>query len=393
MKKLISLFVVAFLCTTTMFASDATIVSNWMFPITYYFPDMPVPAGGIANYPRAQAIADSIGDFDPVGVVFDDVWATLNQGVSGEGYPVGNQVGNAKSAKGTTDFSGAFKVVYDQSNIYILLKYYDDVIDGREVVELMWTPYLSIPEIATLPSVLSITNKPVAQTAPYARYSQFGGNKASFTNKGYRDACIVQFDATGTGNILYSGTNALLTNNLSYDNKTELGSHTVRAIYTIGFQTLTGNAYAAGLNARPTFDNKTWRTLNGGKGITFDIKIADTDPDDQLNSEPSPKEQPAEYWWNTTSNDGWALSFYSGFLGVRGGVKTAVNPIYVTKPAIFGNVTSTIVELTQNANVEVFNSVGKSVVSLKNTNKIDLTNLQKGVYVISANNETMKFSR
>ena len=395
MKTLFSLFVAAIMCVTSTFADDAAFVANWKFPIAYWYPqNMPLPPGGVDNYPRVQAVADSIADFDPAEAVFDDVWAGLTQqGVGGAGYSVGKQVGNTLSAKGAADFTGAFKVVYDQYSIYILIKYTDDIIDGREVVELMWAPYLNIPAIATLPSVTAITAWPVSQLAPYGRYSQFGANKASFNATGYRDACIVDFNAAGTGSLNASGTNALLSNNLGYVSKTELGSHTVKAIYTIGFQTLTGNAYATELNARPTFDNKTWRSLNDGKGISFDIKIADTDPDDQLNTAVPPKEQPGEYWWNTTSNDGWALTCYSGFLGVRGAVKTAIKPVYAAKPVIFGEVTSTKIELTQNANVEVFNSIGKQVVSLKNTNKVDLTNLQKGVYVIRANNETLKFSR
>jgi len=393
MKTLFSLFVVAFLCVTSTFADDAAFVSKWKFPVAYWFPEsMPLPTGGIDNIAHAQALADSIGDFDPVGAVFDDVWAGLT--LQGAGYPIAKQNGNALSDKGASDFgNAAFKVVYDQYSIYILLQYHDDAIDGNEVVELMWAPYVSIPAIASLPTVVAITNKPVSQTAPYCRYSQFGGNKAAFTDTGYRDACIVDFDATGLGSLNVSGTNSVLKNNLGYVNKIELGSHTVKAIYTIGFQTLTGNAYATALNARPTFDHKTWRTLNNGKGITFDIKVADDDPDDQLNTAVPPVVKPGEYWWNTSSNDGWALSCYSGYLGIRGAQPTAVNSVYASKPAIFGKVTSTKVELTQNATIEVFNTIGERVISLNNTNKVDLSNFNKGVYIIRANNETLKFAR
>jgi len=395
MKKLILLFVVVSFYATSTFsqtaAQDAAFVSNWKFPIAYWFPKgISVPSVGVENYPSPQAIADSIPDFDPKGAVFSQVWAGLTkQGDSGAGYPVAKQNGNPLSAKGITDFNGFFKVVYDQYNIYILLQYYDDVIDGREVVELMWAPYFSIPAIETLPTVISTGN--IAVQASHGRYSQFGGNKAAFTSKGYKDACILDFSATGLGSFNANGTNAVLTNNISYVNKTTLGSHTVQAIYTIGFQTLTGNAYASALNARPTFDHKTWRTINGGKGISFDIKVADTDPDDQLNTAVPAVEQPGEYWWSSTHNDGWCETYYSGFIGLP--VLTAVNPVFATKPIIFGTVTGTQIELTQDANVEVFNSIGKRVVSLNNTNRVDLTNLQKGVYVIRANNETMKFSR
>lgn len=397
MKKLISLFVVAFFCTALTYSQtavqDAALVANWKFPVAWWFPKgTSVPVGGVESFPSPQAIADSIPDFDPVEVVFDKVWADLtSQGVSGAGYPVAKQNGNPLSAKGITDFNGFFKVVYDHYNIYILLQYFDETISGNEVVELMWAPYFSIPAIETLPTVITTGN--IAAQSSHGRYSQFGGNKVAFTSTGFRDACIFDFDATGLGNINFAGTNAVLTNNLAYVNKTKLGSHTVQAIYTIGFQTLTGNAYAGALNGRPTFDHKTWRALNGGKGISFDIKVADTDTDDQLNSKVPPVEQPGEYWWSATHNDGWCETYYSGFIGLPGAINTAVNSVFANNPIIFGAVTSTRIDLTREANVDVFNSIGKRVVSLKNTNKIDITNLQQGVYIIRANNETMKFVR
>ncbi|MDP4239998.1 MAG: T9SS type A sorting domain-containing protein [Bacteroidota bacterium] len=393
MKKLISLFVVAFLCATATFADDAAVVANWQFPVVYWFPQgNTIPAEGIDNYPRAQALADSIGDFDAPGAVFDEVWNGLSrQGVSGAGYPIAKILGNLPSDHGAADFSGAFKVVYDQNNIYVLLKYHDDDITGGESVEIMWAPYLSIPEISSIASVIA-DKTDIKQQAAYARYAQFGADKAAFTSKGFRDAMMIDFDATGKGNISWTGTNAILSSSLSYDDKTEQGSNDVKAIYTIGYQALTGNAYSGALNARPDFNTLIWRALNGGKGISFDIHIIDKDGNDAKNTATTPVPTPAEYWWNSTSNDGYAETYYSGFLGVNTTL-TALKSVYSNKSVIFGNVTATQVELTKNANVEVFNAVGKRVLTLKNINKIDLTDLNKGVYLIRANNETLKFAR
>ena len=233
-----------------------------------------LPVQGIANYPRAQALADSIGNFDAVGCDFDAVWASLGkQGASGTGYPIANNNGMAASDHGAADFMGAFKVVYDADNMYILLKYTDDNYTGTESVQIMWAPYLGIDAIAAKP------NAP-AQAA-YVRYAQFGAYNATFDSHGFTGAIICDFNAAGVGNINWMGNNDVLANNLFIDNvhiPVDGNTGVVKAIYTIGFQALTGNAYLVG-NARPDFNPMIWRALNAKKGISFDIKVTDTDPD------------------------------------------------------------------------------------------------------------------
>jgi hypothetical protein len=388
MKTLISLFIATFICVASTFADDAAVVANWKFPVAYWFPNGAIPTVGIANYPRAQMVADSIGNFDAAGAVFDEVWTSLTK--QGNGYSIANTTGNPASHTGPADFTGAMKVVYDQNNIYILLKYTDDDITGKESVELMWAPDLSIPAIAALPVAQLPTGN--AQQAPYSRYGNFGGYKATYSNKGYSNCMIVDFNAAGTGNINWAGTNTILTQSLSYDDKTDLGSHDVKAIYTIGYQALTGNAYPTALNGRPNFTPAIWRLLNSKKGISFDIHIIDDDANDALNTATPAVKKPQEYWWNSTNNDGYAQTYYSGFIAPKQ-ILTDVNSIYSNKPAIFAEVTSTQIKLTQNANVVVFNSVGKRVLTLKETNNVDLTDLKQGVYIIRANNETLKFVR
>jgi hypothetical protein len=46
------------------------------------------------------------------------------------------------------------------------------------------------------------------------------------------------------------------------------------------------------------------------------MKVNDVDADDALNTDATPVKKPAEYWWNTKSNDCWALTTYAGFLKV-----------------------------------------------------------------------------
>ena len=383
MKTLISLFVVTFLSVSTMFADDAAIVANWTFPITTWgFPGaVTLPALGAELNPKAVAYADSIANFNAVTADFDATWTSLSK--QGAGYPIANPDGLAASNKGAADFTGAFKVVYDENNMYILMKYTDDNYLGTEAVEIMWAPYLKIDAIAA---------KGASEQAAYCRYAQFGAYKATYGSTGFSAAMILDFNAAGLGNVNWGGTDNTLSSNLYLDNihTPAVGSAgVVKGIYTIGFQALTGNAYTVG-NARPDFNTLTWRALNAGKGISFDIKVNDNDADDAKDAKDVVT--PAAYWWNSTVNDGYAETYYSGFLGVNT-TPTAVNTVNGNKNTIFGTVTSTKVALTQAANVEVFNSIGKRVLSLTNAVNVNLTNLNKGVYIIRANNETLKFAR
>ena len=113
MKTLFSHFVATFLCVSTTFADDAAVVANWKFPIQGWFPnastpgDPTKPVEGIAAYPRAQAFADSIGNFNTVTANFDAVWTNLSkQGVAGAGYPLANVQGIVVSDHGAADFTG-----------------------------------------------------------------------------------------------------------------------------------------------------------------------------------------------------------------------------------------------------------------------------------------------
>lgn len=384
MKIFTYTLVALFACASYTFADDASVVANWQFPIAYWFPKTVSAPSVIDQSILPQALADSIGDFDPAETDFDATWASLTlQGTSGAGYPISNKNGNAASDKGAADFSGYYKVVYDQGNIYILLKYVDDDVNENEVVELMWAPYFEIPAISSLSTVSGFEKQ-----ATHARYAQFGAYKAAFKSAGFNGAMIVDFNVTGTGKITWSGTDAVLASALAYTNKTSLGSKTFKAIYTIGYQALTSNAYTVG-NARPSFTNASWRALNAGRGISFDIKVSDTDTDDQLNSAASPVEQPQEYWWSSTNNDGYAETYYAGFIGIRGAI-TALNTIVADKASVFSKITSDVIELKSATNLEIFDSMGKRVLSAAKTNRLELSSLQKGLYIVRAKNESVK---
>ena len=186
-----------------------------------------------------------------------------------------------------------------------------------------------------------------------------------------------------TGTINWGGTNSILTSNLFLDDRSTAGSNTVKQIITIGFAALTGEA-------RLNFDNAIWKALNGGKGISLDLKVNDVDKDDALNADATPVKKPAEYWWNTTNNDAYALTAYAGYLKV--GYITGLQTTALAK-SIFERVTPNQIQLNQMANVTIYNILGAQVLSKRNVNQVDLSNLNRGIYIIRANNESLKIVR
>jgi len=377
MKKLITLFSIAFLSVSGLFAqhADSAFVANWQLPIDWWFAGAAAPAEGIDAYPRSQATAQSVDAFDAAGADFDAAWAS----VAGTGNVIGatpaNILGLAASNKGADDLKdAAFKVLYDENNMYILLQFTDDDVTGGEYLELCMSPYFK----------LDAADRTDFPTAWYTRWSQFGANKLGFLASGFDAAMMVNFDVDGKGTINWGGTTPTLSDNLFVDNKTAVGSKTVKWIVTIGYPVLTGEY-------RPDFNKAVWQALNEGKGISFDLKINDKDADDALNTDDPPVAKPAEYWWNSTSNDCWMSNMFAGFLGASDTYVSVAKPIMKTN--IFSKITPNRIELNKTANVDIFNILGQPVMSKKGVNQIDLTGLKNGAYIIRANNESMKFVR
>lgn len=374
MKTIISTFLFLFLSANFIIAqSDDAAVQGWVFaPWMKYN----IPAEGIEAYQRYSVLADTVpNNFDPINGNFDLFWtSTVNTQNA-----MAHQLGLAASDHGASDFEGSFKVLYDNNNIYIMIKANDDDITGNEIIELMWAPYLRVN--STLDGIDKNSLRDPSRF--YMRFSDFGAYKIVIKSTGFSDAMIVasnpaNFNIVG---INWAGTNNLISaNTIFVDEKTEAGTKVIKKIVTIPFTALTGIA-------RPDFNTSIWRSLNGGKGISFDIKFTDVDTDDALNTATPAVQKPAEYWWNTTHNDGYAVTYLSGFVGLK--TLTGLNQISVQN-SIFEKVTKTNIYLRKTSDIVIYNLVGKSMLSLNNVNRINLKTLKSGVYIVRANNETLK---
>lgn len=292
MKNLFTFLFVALIGVTSLFAQapdegDAAFVAGWTAPVPSWWAAVPA-----TKQVKKQAATTLVTNFDATGADFDAEWDKI----PGDGNSIGaegSRIGLVESDHGADDFSGAFKVVCDDNNIYILLQYTDDDVTGEETVEVAWAPYDSI-------------NAPVLETLPQAwftRYQQFGAYKATFKTTGFDAAMMVD---GSTAAVNWGGTNDILSANLYLDNHTTVGSKTVKQIIAIGFACLTGEA-------RPEFNQSIWKMINEGRGISLDLKVNDKDGDDAMKADASGT-APAEYWWNTTNNDSYALTAYAGNL-------------------------------------------------------------------------------
>ena len=355
---------------------DDAIVANWQLPIDWWFAGAAAPEVGIDEYPRKEIMAYGTTAFDAMAADFDATWT----GISGTGNVIGatadNIKGIAASNTGANDFKdAAFKVLYDENNMYVLVQWTDEDVTGTESIEVCLSPYFKLDAV----------DRVDFPTAWYTRWSQFGANKLKFNKTGFAEAMLVNVDVDGKGTINWGGTTPTLTDNLFVDDKTAVGSKTVKWIVSIGFPVLTGEY-------RPDFNMAIWQELNSGKGISFDMKVNDVDADDALNSDATPKAAPAEYWWNATNNDCWMSTMYAGFLDAAD-LSIGIDQSISTVNSIFSLVTPDQIQFKTNANVAIYNTLGQQVMAKKNVSQIELSGLSKGVYIVRANNETRKIMR
>ncbi len=374
MKKLTLFFLVMVFAVSSK-ADDVTAVANWKFPIYDWMQTDSLEAeADQAKYIRAAIKATQApANFDAASADFDAVWDVAGTEFTLGGIPE-KRIAKAGVDNGPADFTGAFKVIYDDYSIYVLIKCTDEDINNKDVVEIAWAQDLRIQAIA---------DRALAQGAKksnaYMRFAAFGGLKATFTASAFRDAMLINFDAAGIGSVDWAGTNALLAANLLVDDKgATTGSGVVKRIITIGFPALTGVF-------RPDFDVDIWKNLNAGKGISFDMKYNDYDTADPKSA--NNEDQTGSYWWNARTDEAWYLTWHAGFLAPD--VPSAVKNPDATK-SIFVNKTATKIELSELANGTIYNLAGKQIKEFRNVTEVNISDLAKGVYIVKANGETMK---
>ncbi|HEY3372376.1 MAG TPA: T9SS type A sorting domain-containing protein [Prolixibacteraceae bacterium] len=367
MKNLFTFLSIVLFSISSLFAqTDAERVAKWQLPIYGWFAGAAAPAVGIDAYPRQEAKAEVVTSFDAAAVDFDTKWGS----VAGDGNVIANISGNSASNTGFSDLKdAAFKVLYDENKMYILLQFFDDDITGNESINLCLSPYfkLDAPDRTDFP------------TAWYTRWSQFGANKLVFNKTGFASALMANFDVDGIGSVIWEGTTETLTNNLSLVDKTVEGSNKVKWIISIGYPVLTGEY-------RPLFNKEIWKTLNGGKGISFDLVINDTDTDDGLDGNGTPK--PAIYWWNEAIGESWWSNIFAGFLGVKNTTGLDLIPTQA-ELSVYPNPANNSIVLKNSSSFKIksvsINNISGQLVKHINAfeeSSINIQDLRSGVYFV-----------
>jgi len=417
MKTKFTLLAVALISVTSAFSqtfADAEFVKTWNYDIAGHQQRITKPVIGQdvdAAVVKKSTVAVLKTGLTPATLDFDAVYATLGTANVFESKANGNTCNERPwNDISVTDFVGEWKAAYDDGFLYIFLKYADDIDTGGETVEVMWSNAFKIDAPDTITSVRNVSGSTASvingvyqlnstdSTALYWRFEQFGGYKAAFTvAAGFRDAMVLSGGARGTAgapgvhSCNYAAKPALLSDNLAFFNKTDVATPLLKKhIMKIGFAAFTG-IY------RPDFNNDLWNTLNNNRGLSFEISVKDLDGD-EISDPATPtatKKEAAGYFWNNKmgwqkSPDVWTTNQYAGFL--KNDVASGLKKIDGTS-SIFSKVTSSRIELTSNANVLVFDAMGKLYRNNSNTNFVDLSNFSKGVYLVRANNEIVKIVR
>ena len=418
MKTISTLFLGVLLSISSVFSqpfADAAYVDGWNYVMNtvswfkFYKPIKGLAYDVDASVVKKTAIASEQIGLDLSSLDFDAVYATLpgnaNKFVSKALGVDSLCIERPMNDFDASDFAGEWKAAYDGSYVYIFVKYLDDVDMGTESVEVMWSQVLKIDAPDTIstapnrggavgPQSIVDGKYVVSETdsmALYYRFSQFGGYKAKFTAADGFTAALTLIGGSKATNVYADGPKpTLLTDNLGFINKTDPATPLLKKhVIQIGYSAFTGTY-------RPDFDDDIWNTLNGGRGLSFEVKVNDPDGNEvQSNTTGTPKYEPAGYFWNSkvgynNSADVWATTAYAGFL--KNDKSTGVSAPK-TENSIFSKVTPNQIQLSAMANVNVYNTVGKVVLSNKNTNLINLSSLGRGVYVVRANNATVKVVR
>lgn len=330
------------------------------------------PADGFV---QQQAVAYERTGYAPESDDFDEVWNVYETSYSIANLRGSSDGGNDDNHTGPADFTGAFKVLYDDDfgSVFVLLRYEDDDITGNETYELMWQQEEKIEAIQSLVSDGTIedhnpygTVTGSAALKPYMRYLAFGGYKAGFNNSEYTGSMTI--DPTLTSIPTWTNTSVLTNGIVEVYDKTG----TAQGVKKIVFE-LTYNAFSGA--QRTALTKEKWTALNDGKGFSFDIKVTDNDAAGS-----------GEYWWSSNLNAGFAITKHSGF------VAPAIESSVSTQKAansIFGTFSGNVLQLKSAADVVVYNVLGKQVLKLANVTEVDLSGLS-GVFVVKAGNEVKK---
>lgn len=267
------------------------------------------------------------------------------------------------------DGVGEWKAGYDDSYLYVFVQYADDEIPmGTEKVEIALAPYDKLET-----SMLDQFQSAGVEGLLYARWTELGGLKITSDRTGQMTVMEASGELKTAADNPYSGTAAA--DAIFMDCTDQIGNPSlIQWIVAIPFTAL-DDIY----NNVP-FDLDVWESACNGKGISFDVKFADSDMDGVGRN----------YWWNANDNNGFWSTSYSGYLA-KGDPEDAIDND-IQKDAVSNmKITATQIQLNEPVDVKILNASGMLIKSVNNAVNISITELPVGTYIVVAGNETDTF--
>jgi hypothetical protein len=310
--------------------------------------------------------------FDMESQDVSDVWDMI----SSDAAPLNNYIldegadePEKRSPDNAEDFTGEIKGIYDDENVYILVKVTDnEIIPGQEAMELMWASYKDTLSVERWPNVPHATTD--ANEHVIARWGEMGAGKAA-VNLDFADTLGISvesgfyFAENDEGNYTHTWT--------APDWDTELG------MWVGQFKQTSNTTWEAiwKFNIDKTFAGLI--EGNEEEEFSFDFKVIDRDTLTQARR--------IEAGFNSDINEVWWSTYYAGY--AKFGVKNVAVDQNLASGAIriFPNPASEYVEFTETLkSARIYDITGSLIHESFDVNHINLEGFSNGVYFINMRN-------
>jgi hypothetical protein len=308
-------------------------------------------------YDKLEIVAENM-TIDVAGMdvdAFDALWADLDNSAS---------IANYVSADGDLfsdndpDMMAEFTVAWDDDNLYFIGKF----TDNNEVAAAKGY------EIAVQPVYydMYIADSVAGTNQEYCRFNELGGSKTKFEDGVFTESVGTIGQTGGWG--ANANSSVTIPGNDHFYDMDDAG--VTREIIVIDFASsmsyleapLAGTeytAYAAALEDT----------------IAFDVQAYVTDATPVT----------SKYFWSGDDNNSYTSLYYNGYI-ILGPEGVGVKNIKSSKSNINAYLANDELRISEVANVKVYNVNGQLVKSANNVSSLNMSNVAKGVYIVTLNN-------